>query len=210
MKKCSKCKIEKDEIEFGKDSHKKSGLRSHCLICSRQSSNSWKARNPDKIKAYELEHMEQRKNYLKEYVVLNRDRLNKYNKQWMKENDVYYKERSRKYMKQKRSINPLFKLQTNIQNAIRNGIKNGYTEKCKIFSILGCSYNELIVHLRASVINNYGAFCPLIKYQIDHIIPLSRAKTEEELTKLNHYTNLQYLTPKDNSNKWYYNDRYME
>ena len=31
------------------------------------------------------------------------------------------------------------------------------------------------------------------RWQIDHQIPLSSAKTEEELIKLNHYTNLQPL-----------------
>jgi 5-methylcytosine-specific restriction endonuclease McrA len=36
---------------------------------------------------------------------------------------------------------------------------------------------------------------------IDHIIPLSSAKTEDKVKKLCHYSNLQLLKPKDNLEK---------
>ena len=36
---------------------------------------------------------------------------------------------------------------------------------------------------------------------IDHIVPLSVAKTEAEVIKLNHYSNLQYLYASDNLEK---------
>ena len=36
---------------------------------------------------------------------------------------------------------------------------------------------------------------------IDHIIPMSTAKSEEEVIKLNHYTNLQLLKAEDNMQK---------
>lgn len=43
--------------------------------------------------------------------------------------------------------------------------------------------------------DNYGIYDGKLNsgWDIDHIIPLSSANTEEELIKLNHYSNLQPL-----------------
>ena len=48
--------------------------------------------------------------------------------------------------------------------------------------------------------DNYGKYNGEFNFgwDIDHIIPTSSAKTEEEIIKLNHYTNLKPLCSKIN------------
>ena len=48
--------------------------------------------------------------------------------------------------------------------------------------------------------DNYGKYNGLLNYgwDIDHIIPVSSSKTEEDIIRLNHYTNLQPLCSKIN------------
>ena len=74
------------------------------------------------------------------------------------------------------------------------------TSKNKTFDFVGCEPKMLIKHIEEQFkdgINwdNYG------RWHIDHIIPLSSAKTEEELYKLCHFTNLQPMWALDNIKK---------
>jgi len=39
------------------------------------------------------------------------------------------------------------------------------------------------------------------KWHIDHIVPVSSAKTEQDIIKLNHYTNLRPMWASDNIKK---------
>ena len=76
----------------------------------------------------------------------------------------------------------------------------GYIKKSKTNEILGCSFEEFQFHLENKFENwmnwdNRGLYNGDFNYgwDIDHIIPLSSAKTEDEIIKLNHYSNLQPL-----------------
>jgi hypothetical protein len=70
----------------------------------------------------------------------------------------------------------------------------------KTFEIVGCTPEFLKEHLEKQFVDgmtweNRG------EWHIDHKIPLSSAKTEEELYKLCHYTNLQPLWAEENLKK---------
>jgi hypothetical protein len=102
-------------------------------------------------------------------------------------------------MKEKDS---LYVLRVKIRKTISQSFKRtGYNKKSHTYDILGCSYEEFKTYLESkfeSWMNwenkglydgktlNYG-------WDIDHIIPVYSAANEEEIIKLNHYTNLQPL-----------------
>ena len=78
--------------------------------------------------------------------------------------------------------------------------KSGYSKKSKTNEILGCSFNNFKFYLENKFQDwmyweNQGLYNGEINYgcDIDHIIPLSSDKNEEEIMRLNHYTNLQPL-----------------
>lgn len=96
---------------------------------------------------------------------------------------------------------PLFKLSRNIPKLIRISIKReGYSKKSKTFSILGCTWDELKYHIESKFEpwmnwNNWGKYNGGLRHgwDIDHIIPISFGKSEFEIIRLNHFTNLQPL-----------------
>jgi hypothetical protein len=80
-------------------------------------------------------------------------------------------------------------------------LKNkGVKKKLKTHETLGCTYEYFKSRLESlwepwMSWENYGLYNGELNYgwDIDHIIPISSAKTEEELLKLNHFSNLQPL-----------------
>lgn len=95
------------------------------------------------------------------------------------------RERRRKYHKQ-----------YYLENKEKENLRN------KTFDIVGCSPNYLREHIEKQFLEgmnweNYGFY----GWHIDHKIPLSSAKNEEEILKLFHYTNLQPLWAEENLRK---------
>ena len=159
----------------------------------KQKAKEWYLKNRDKIldkaKKYYEENKTEIKEYKKEWDILNKDYINE-------------KERQRKLE------NPMFKLTHNIRNLIHQSFKracnNTYKKSDKSEKILGCTIPEFIEHLQSlfterMTLENHGN-CEEC-WQIDHKIPISSAKTEGEIYKLNHYTNLQPLWRSDNLSK---------
>jgi hypothetical protein len=140
--------------------------------------------------------------YHREYYQINKDRIKEKVKQYNEEN----REKTNLRTRNKKKTNVLYKLMCGYRTSINGLLKNrGFRKKSKTVDILGCSVEEFKQHLEnqfESWMNwdNYGKYNGELNYgwDIDHIIPQSAAKTEEELLSLNHYTNLKPLCSKIN------------
>ncbi len=76
--------------------------------------------------------------------------------------------------------------------------RRGFSKSKRSEEIIGCTFNELEEHLKETWKENNGSEYNGEDVHIDHIIPLSSAITEEDVIRLNHYTNLQPLCSKIN------------
>lgn len=135
----------------------------------------------------------------KEYVKNNKEYLNEYKKNWRYKNSEKIKDRHRYRMKNDYIYKVKYYLRT-IVNRIKKSKNNVRT-----FDVIGCSSIEFKIYLESKFQpwmswDNHGLYNGDFNYgwDIDHIIPLSSAKSEEELLKLSHYTNLQPLCSKVN------------
>ena len=85
----------------------------------------------------------------------------------------------------------LEKVAKNIRRRIKGFIKNeGYRKTSPTNQIIGIDWENLKNYLED---NPYDFKVDCKDLDIDHITPLCSAKNEEDIYKLNHYSNLQLL-----------------
>jgi hypothetical protein len=154
----------------------------------------YRKRNKDKLKVNRDNHYKKHKD-----TILAKNKI--YNQTHvLKDRTEYFKRYNKAYRKIYLS-NPLNLLRKRISTMILNSFKNKRLIKnAKTIDILGCSIPDFKAHLESQFKDwmtweNRGLYNGTLNYgwDIDHIKPLSLAKTEEEIIKLFHYTNLQPL-----------------
>lgn len=183
IKICRCCSETKNICEFNKNKNYLDGYWIYCKACTAIKRKAQFHKNKELF--YERK---------REYLKKNKEKENK---------------RKNEYVKNRRKYDFLYKLKL----AIRKNISRAFSKKSinktsNTQQILGCSYEEFKQHLESqfeSWMNwdNYGKYDKdktKIGWDIDHKTPTSSALTEEELIKLNHYSNLQPLCSNYNRN----------
>jgi hypothetical protein len=191
-------KVFKDKLfpedlkEFKRLKTKKSNAkwRAENPLSSKEFNAKWRAENPQKLNQNNAK-----------WRAKNPERSKEINAKWKAENPSYMTSYMKNYHKQRKTKDPLYRLQCNMRimgnrvvKQLALGKKPACTEKWQ-----GCSAEELKIYLESLFTegmswDNYG------EWHVDHIRPVS-SFTAEEWQQINHYTNLQPLWAEDNLSK---------
>jgi len=219
IKTCSKCKYALNASYYYIDKSKADGLSGYCRECCKKSTKQYTFKNLTKIKLQK--HLWYLKNKHNPFYI---EKIKLNNKKWTENNrtkrklisrSFYYRHhdiirlRKKEYRKKYRSKiryyenkkyheDILFNLKKKLRNRIRCFLHNKKIYKFDEYTY--CTPQFLKQYLEQKF-HNGMSWDNIGKWHIDHIIPLSSAKTDEEIYKLCHYTNLQPLWDKDNWKK---------
>ena len=174
LKICCTCKQEKPIDEFGKDRTSKTGYSAKCSKCMN-----------DYVKA---KH--------KQDPSIHRKRV----KIWRKNN----KEQHNANHKRRRDNNPEARLAKLLRDRIHSCFRGKGKRERHSVEVLGCSWGEFVkwfeLHFKEGMTFQNAGKGPG-KWHLEHAIPVSWANNEEEIYKLNHYTNLKPEWESDNLSK---------
>ena len=196
---CLKCKLSKDICDFNKDKNRIDGLQPMCKVCNKEYKLDYYFKNKNKILDKSKIYYEHNKEHImlrvKYWGENNEDKVKEYKKNYIENN----RDTINKRMSERKKNEPILKLKMLYRSKINKILGS---KKEKTFELIGCSPSQLKEHLEKQfwvgmTWENHGLF----GWHIDHIIPISSAKNNEELKKLCHYTNLQPLWALDNIRK---------
>jgi len=210
IKKCPKCKTDKDVNYFDRCKRNNDGFQLWCKDCRKE----YRSINKNKIKEYYARpsvkeaHKKYRarpkvkrhdKKYQKDYYLKNRQKILKFRKNYRKT----HRKEINFYMYNKAKTDIRFKILCNLRTRIIHALKHNFKSKSTV-KLLSCSVEFLKKYLESKFIvgmtwDNHG----LYGWHIDHIIPCSSfdLSKPDEQRKCFHYTNLQPLWAKDNLSK---------
>jgi len=152
--------------------------------------------------------------YNKEHRNKNIDKYKLRDKEYREKNLEKCKLNSVKYIINRRKTDIIFNLKSKIRCNISQSFKRNGNKKChRTEFILGCSIVEFKKYLESKFLhwmnwNNHGLYNGELNFgwDIDHIEPISSATTEDEIIRLNHYTNIQPLC--SYTNRYIKKDKY--
>lgn len=163
---------------------------------------SWRDRNREHLNEKARDKYKENPQSFKErkdrYVESHREQYKESNKRYKAEN----RQKCTDYERNKRQSDPVYRFRTSVRCLIWGyAKKKGYSGSKKVWEMVGCDFESFLAYIQSQfeegmTLENYGhgEGC----WNIDHIIPISTAKTDEDIERINHYTNLRPMWSSDN------------
>jgi len=225
MMRCTKCSKEKEESDFYKIRNK---IKRPCKECALKNQRKYYMKNDihrkkciEKVKKYALIHKVEKTKYKKQYYINNKNVIsikakNNYleHKKERHISSKAYRDKHKHEIKfkinkkvstnrarnKKYKTDSLYKLLCILRSRITIAFKRkNFIKSNKSMELIGADIDFVKKYIerqftKGMTWENYGHN----GWEIDHIIPLSSAKTKEDLLRLFHYTNLQPLWHEEN------------
>jgi len=199
IKTCSKCRVPKSFSEFNKSGRSSIGINSTCKKClflNRQLRNKENKVLPTHKTCTKCNTEKQVCNFVKDISKV--DGI-----------ACVCKSCTNTHKTQRLKVDITFRLSNNIRKLITSAFKNCskgiFTKNTKTENILNTSFLNLRLNIESQFLawmswDNYGKYNGNLNvgFDLDHIIPISYAKTEEDIYLLNHWSNFQPLCSKVN------------
>lgn len=211
MRFCNTCYTCKDESEFYLKKDTYDGVDYRCIKCHKaiiqlRPVNYQKniKNNPNPKRKEGFTNGMPTKQYRREYYEKNKSKISLQKKKYNSLNRDSINKNKREYLKKRKKEDLVFRLKILFRSScfkyFQKMIKNTNRINLSAEKILGASIEVVKKHIerqfkKGMTWENHG------EWEIDHIIPLASAKTEEELKLLFHYRNLQPLWQKENKIK---------
>ena len=169
----------------------------------------WQEENPEKFKASHRasreKHREKRLQMTRDWREQNKEHLQAYNKA----NRARDCEKLKKWAKAKYASDPKYALITKVRSLTRYAFDRlGFKKTSKTAEILGCDWETFKQHIESQFYGDmtWDSFqqknhIGTSMVEIDHIIPISSAKTEEDVMRLSLHTNLRPMWWLENREK---------
>lgn len=205
MKTCQTCKKEVSKSLFSKCLAAPDGLQSKCKPCTSEYMRKRLIDKGDEInkkrkEAYKSD-LEKYRTQAKQSYSRHREKRIKAVTEYVEKNKDKRREYMRAYKMSRLKDDKLFHLKFSVSSLIRVGLFNrGYGKRTRTATILGCTWDQLKIHIERQFLKDMS-WDNRSKWHIDHIIPLATATCEDDIIRLNHFTNLRPLWAEDNQRK---------
>jgi hypothetical protein len=171
--------------------------RGKCKECYSKARKAYRNTPKQKAKAKEYSQREDVKKRVSAFYRTPKQAKKKREQERKRMQDPIQRAKRREYLRQyeknRKATDKVYDMKKRVRRQILTTLaRKGYTKKSRSYEILGTDYDSFIKYIEDQFVEGMSWDNRKI-WDLDHIIPISFAQTEEDIIKLNHYTNFRPL-----------------